>query len=299
MSNHKLEVLFPVGRLVMGSLTEAQTTDADGNPLLTKSGSNAGQPRVNYFFAIAIPKNGAVSWWDTEWGKKILAVGQAAFPQQSGLPKFSWKIDDGDSQVPNEKGKKPCDREGYPGNFIVRLGSGFAPKVFDAKNGPSELKPMDGAEVKLGHYVEVLGVVDGNDSSSKPGIYINHSMVAHRAFGPEIFVGADPTSVGFGQTPLPPGASATPTSALAPPSAGAPTPPAAPAAASPPAAPVAAAPAAPTPPVPTVPHTAILAGPPAPPAHVMLPAAQGASYEACIAAGWTDELLVANGMMQA
>ena len=109
-------------------------------------------------------------------------------------------------------------------------------------------------------------------------------------------MGADPTSVGFGQTPLPPGASATPTSALAPPAAGTPIPPAA---ATPPAPPVTAAPAAPAPPVPTVPHTAILAGPPAPPAHVMLPAAQGASYEACIAAGWTDELLVANGMMQA
>ena len=42
MSNHKTEVLFPVGRLVMGSLTEAQTTDADGNPLLTKSGPHTG-----------------------------------------------------------------------------------------------------------------------------------------------------------------------------------------------------------------------------------------------------------------
>jgi hypothetical protein len=31
---------------------------------------------------------------------------------------------------------------------------------------------------------------------------------------------------------------------------------------------------------------------------VMLPAAGGATYEAMLAAGWTDETMVANGMMQ-
>lgn len=37
--------------------------------------------------------------------------------------------------------------------------------------------------------------------------------------------------------------------------------------------------------------------PPAP-QHVMLPAAKGMTYETAIAAGWTDEMLIANGMMQ-
>lgn len=298
MSNHKTSVLLPVSRLVAGSLTEPATTDYDGNPLVIKSGANKGQPRVDWWFCLAAPKNGAVSWWDTEWGKKILAVGQAAFPQQSALPDFSWKIEDGDSTRVNKKGKRNCDKEGYPGNFIIRLGSGFAPKVLDAST-PGMLKEIDPALVKAGYWVEASCTVDGNTGST-PGVYLNHQYVAFRAPGPEIFIGPDPSEIGFGAMPLPPGVNAAPAPMTVqpstPPAAGTPTPPAA---ATPPAPPVAAAPAAPTPPVPTVPHTAILAGPPAPPAHVMLPAAQGASYEACIAAGWTDELLVANGMMQA
>jgi len=39
------------------------------------------------------------------------------------------------------------------------------------------------------------------------------------------------------------------------------------------------------------------APPPTAPVRVMLPAAQGATYEAMIGAGWTDALLIANGMM--
>lgn len=41
------------------------------------------------------------------------------------------------------------------------------------------------------------------------------------------------------------------------------------------------------------------AAPPAPPGRTMLPAAGGATYEAMIAAGWTDATLVAQGMMAA
>jgi hypothetical protein len=45
-----------------------------------------------------------------------------------------------------------------------------------------------------------------------------------------------------------------------------------------------------------------VAAPPLPtaaaPVRQMLPAAKGATYEACIAGGWTDDLLVANGYMQ-
>ena len=111
-------------------------------------------------------------------------------------------------------------------------------------------------------------------------------MVALSAYGPEIVVGADASSVGFGQAPLPAGATTTPPAAFTPPAQFAP---------------VAAAPAPmPTPnpaflqpPVPGAPPVAPVA-----PARVMLPPAQGATYEAMIAAGWTDALLVAHGMMQ-
>ena len=58
MSNQNLtQILTPVGRLVQGDCFEPQTTDAEGKPLLIKNGPNAGQPRVEYFMAIAVPKN--------------------------------------------------------------------------------------------------------------------------------------------------------------------------------------------------------------------------------------------------
>jgi len=43
--------------------------------------------------------------------------------------------------------------------------------------------------------------------------------------------------------------------------------------------------------VPTVPVV------PQAPVHQMLPAAGGATYEAMVAAGWTDALLIQHGMM--
>lgn len=54
--------------------------------------------------------------------------------------------------------------------------------------------------------------------------------------------------------------------------------------------------AAPGSPVPAAPP-AVPAAPPAAPGRTMLPAAQGATYEQMIAAGWTDDTLRAHGMM--
>ena len=272
----------PVGRMVMGSLYTPQTTDAEGKPLVVKSGPNAGQPKVQYFFALAIPKTGEQHWSQTPWGAAIWKTGHEAFPQgQADAPTFAWKIVDGDSAVPNTSGKKPCDREGYRGNWVLSFSSGFAPKIYN-KDGTAVI-PEPGA-VKLGYFIQVNGDVDGNGSALKPGVFLNHSMVALSAYGPEISIGPDASTAGFGTAPLPPGAMATPPASFAPPSAN-------------PALAVA-------PPVPAMipPNPAFLAVPPAPvappaPAHVMLPAAGGASYEQMIAAGWTDALLVANGMM--
>ena len=274
----------PVGRLVMGSLYKPQTTDADGKPLVVKSGPNAGQPKVTYFFALAIPKNpGETHWSQTPWGATIYKAGSEAFPQACQAPSFAWKVVDGDSTIPNKKGIAPITREGYKGNWVISFSSGFAPKIYNNDGSQAIVEPD---AVKLGYFVQVNADVDGNGSNQNPGVYINHSMVALSAYGPEIVVGADASSVGFGQAPLPAGATTTPPAAF--------TPPAQPA-------PVAAAPAPmPTPnpaflqpPVPAAPPVAPVA-----PAHVMLPPAQGATYEAMIAAGWTDALLVAHGMMQ-
>ncbi len=276
----KINFTTPVGRLVMGSLYTPQTTNMEGQPLTVKSGPNAGQPTVKYFFALAIPKGSEQHWSQTEWGQKILMAGQQGFPQgQWQTPTFAWKVVDGDSGVPNAKGKANNTREGYPHNWVLSFSSGF--------------------------------------SMLKPGIYLNHNMVALSGFGPEISVGPDPASAGFGVAPLPAGASAAPVASFTPPvgvpgaapavplgfpQAGVPAAPG-PAGIAPPASPSSVAQAAPSyaflgAQVPAAPATVPVPPPPAAPAGpVMTAAANGATYAQMIAVGWTDATLRANGMM--
>lgn len=334
-------VLFPVGRLVGGSLYEPQTTDIDGKPLVYKSGDKTGQPRVNFYFGFAIPKAGEQSWTQTSWGALIYAAAQAAWPQgQFQAPAFAWKITDGDSTVLGKPGrngatpKRPCEREGYPGCWIVNFsGSNQAPRI-RTKDGKQDILQKD--YVGLGDWIQVYASVKGNESPQQPGMYLTPDSLAFYRHGDPIILGVDPSTVGFGQAPLPPGFNyydspqgagfnPAPPAAAAPvytapgqhygagggaPAAPAPvyTPP--PAAYTPP--PVASAQPAPLgmPPVPPMapaavnmppPHTQILTPPaplpPAAPVRVMLPAAGGVPYEAFIAQNWTDAMLVQHGMM--
>ena len=327
-------VTFPVGRMVGGSLYKMQTTDADGKPLVVKTGPNAGQPRETVYFAVAIPKAGETHWAQTQWGKVLRAEGAAAFPQACQSPAFAWKVTDGDDQIPNKKGKRPCDQEGYPGHWVIRFGGGFLPKIY-RQEGSSFVQDARPDFVKPGYFVEVNASINGNGSSQQPGIYINPMMVCFRAYGPEIVIGPDVASAGFGLSALPPGASMTPPAGLPMPPAAPqvpampPQPPAAPQVpAMPPAAMLTAASVVPNPhfltaaiPQPPAmppaamltaasvvpnPHflTAAIPQPPAavpqvpvPPQRQMTDLARGASYDQLIAQGWTDALLVQHGLM--
>lgn len=284
----------PVGRLVAGSLYKGQTQDAEGRPLLIKNGPNAGQPRVDYYFGLAIAKGAEPHWAHTEWGQKIWAVGHAFQPSAGQNPKFAWKVADGDSQIPNANGKKNCDREGWRGHWILHISSGYAPRIFKARAGtnPPTFDPMvEPDAVKLGYYVQVNINADANNSTQQPGVYLNHSMVCFSAFGPEIFVGPDAASAGFGAAPLPAGASMTPPANFNPAATAAGAPPLVPNLPPVPGAP-------PVPPGAVVPPPVLV--PPVPaaaPARVLTPAAGGATYEALLGAGWTDATLIANGLM--
>lgn len=314
-----IDFTLPPGRLVQGSLTEAQTTDAEGKPLIVKSGPNMGQPRIDYYFAVAVPKTpGVAHWASEEWGAPIWAEGHASFPGgQAQRPDFAWKIVDGDSQIPNKAGRKPCEQEGFPCCWVVRFSGGKAPQVYSMlpNQAAPVLVPDPKGVVGLGDYVQVRGSVCGNGAQNQPGVYLNHSMICLRAYGQRISTGPDVSTAGFGGGALPAGASATPlasAAALPPPPAapGAAAPmPAAPSAALPP--PPAAAPAIPgtyappavPAPAPSPAHVGLPPAPPAPPAApaaagpVMLPAANGVPYEAYKANGWTDDQLRANGLM--
>lgn len=293
----RTDILFPTGRIVAGSLYKPNTTNAEGGPLAYKNGPSAGQPRVDYFFAIAIPKNGQ-HWAQTEWGAKIWAAGHAFMPQAGNIPAFAWKVTDGDSAVPNKKGKAPNTREGYPGNWIVSLSSSYAPKIYN-RDGTQVLTEPDA--IKPGYFVQVFGNVDGNNAQNQPGVFINHSMVALQAYGPEIVFGPDAAGVGFGQGALPTGATSAPVGGFNPaPLAAAPVPlPQVPPAMGAPVPLPTTAAIAPNPAILNVPAPAAPA--PAPvtaTARVMTPAAQY-TYEQYLASGWTDALLVQHGLMLA
>lgn len=316
MSTARVNITSPVGRIVMGNLYEPNTKDFDGKPLVIKTGPNAGQPTVRYFFGLAIPKGTERHWAETEWGKQIWAVGHTAFPAAAQRPDFSWKIEDGDSVIPNKRNRKPCDNEGWKGHWILKLSGGFAPKIY-RQDGDKFVQATDVDYVKCGYFVEVAFSVDGNGQQNNPGVYLNHAMVCFRAYGPEIVFGPNVDDAGFGKSALPAGASATPPpSAIPLPAA----PSQAPLAPLPPYAGPAPLPPSSAAPLPVMPNPAFLQVPPpatgngvvspiaivAPPLPVpvvpsspalkMTAAAGAVTYEAYRTGGWSDAQLIANGL---
>lgn len=311
----RTNITTPVGRIVAGNLYTPNTKDFDGKPLVVKTGANIGQARSDFFFAIAIKKEAEQHWAQTAWGAEIWRVGHTAFPQAAQSPTFAWKIDDGDSQVPNKRGKKPCDNEGWRGHWILKFSGGFAPKVYREEAGGGYVQLMESDYVKPGHFVQVLCTVDGNGNQNNPGVYLNHSMVCFRAFGPEISFGPNVNEAGFGAAPLPAGATLTPPASAIPMPAVASNSPVSSVPAVPvPTAIVSAVPVTPNPqflqvptaqPLPTIsspvaaipvpPSPAAIASPSSGP--TMTAKAAGSSYQAFVSAGWTDANLVAQGYM--
>lgn len=285
MSEEKIGITFPVGRMVYGDVYSGRTKDDKGQPLVIKNGPNAGQPRTEYAFGVAIPKGSEQYWNHTAWGQQIYALALKEWPQgQWQNPAFSWKIEDGDSRIPNKNNRVNADTEGYPGCWILKFASNFAPQIYNRDGTQLMVEP---GAVQCGYYIQVYAEIKSNESTQSPGMYLNPSLVAFNAYGTPIVrkgSGPDASTVGFGQSSAPAGAMATPPAGL-PPIAAPLTPPVAPVV------PVAAPPVAVPPPAPAI------LQPPAPPARQLTAKANGASYEQLIAAGWTDDLLRANGLM--
>lgn len=273
----------PAGRLVQGDAYRPNDKDSNGAPLTDKNGA----PRVEYHIAIAIQKDSA------EWPafKALLdAESAAAWPQgQWKSPSFSSKIEDGDSTIPNKKGIVPNTRPGFPGCWVVHFTNGFAPSVWSrSKMLPPERQGpepeafiqlyQDSGLPKKGNVVRVSGDTKGNSNQQSPGMYMNFNMLEFLGYHPdgEIVSANQPSpSEAFGAAPV-----------------GAPVPTvAAPAASAPAPAPTASPSEAPAP----EPYTGYAEVPA--PGPVMTPKANGVTYEAFIAKGWTDEQLKAQGYM--
>lgn len=197
------EILFPVGRFVGGSLYKSET----------RVNEKTKEERQSYSFAVAIPKGTEQHWNQTEWGRLVWAEGAENAPSMHQNPAFAWKVKDGDSTVPNRKGNKPCDNEGWRGHWVMWLSSGFAPKIYNA-DGTQPINEVDA--VKPGYFIQVFGNVAFNKSTDSPGVYLNYSAVAFSAYGPEIQLsaGVDAAAVGFGKGPLPTGATTAPAAGM-------------------------------------------------------------------------------------
>jgi len=203
------------GRLVQGHVFNGKTTNRKGEPLKNRKG----EPRTDYFFAIAIRKDDPSA---QQLINMIEGVAKEAFPNMFGadgrctIPKFSFKYVDGDSTLPNGEGKKPCDTEGFPGCYVFKFATCLrAPSVYN--KGFTQLI-TDPNGIKKGDYIQVNGTVKGNSTPSDPGVYLNPDGVQFLAYGEAITSVADfdPAKAFSAPVTLPPGASETPLAAEAP-----------------------------------------------------------------------------------
>lgn len=279
-----MQIMFPTGRIVGGSVdTLKPRLDDDGKPKFEKDGVT---PMKQCNFGFAIKKGAETHWNQTAWGAQMFEIGKAAYPREHLALTFAWKVTDGDSNIPNRRGKAPSSNEHYRGHWVIWFSQGWLPTLCNVdgsvKLGVGSIKP--------GYFVKVMAEVTGNAPSKSPGIYVNPQAVALVAEGDEIAAEVDTTMFGAAPAePLPAGAR--PVTHAVPGFA-----PAAPAAPTAPAT----APVAPDPRFLAVPPpVAPPVSPPPKPARQMTAAANGATYEQYVAAGWSDAQMIQAGLLTA
>lgn len=288
-----------VGRLLWcnkGGLGVPFDKDKAGKPLVDKNGN----PKQKFDFGVGYPKGATTHFSQlvadlangqrSEFGRMIWEEGHRGFTNgETQRPRFAWKIHDGDSTEMDDNGVRWCDKPNHPGNWVFTFSSMFPINCVDA-SGKNQIDP---ATIKRGYYIQVLGSVEANGDSQKPGVYLNHNAVALAGYGPEIVSTQDTSNVGFGGSALPAGASQTPVGGMVQPPVAAPVAQTAP--------PVAQVPVTPRPGfLAPPPPRAVPAPPPAAPQSPRLNAkANGATYAQLIEAGWTDALLREHGMIAA
>ncbi len=282
MAQKHLQLHLPIARLVYGSLYDFENDD-------TK----------RYGVTLAIPKSTEPDWRLTPWGMQIVDFAKSVFVnRETEMSAFSWKVFDGDQNTPNKGGSIPAKFPGWAGHWIMKSTSMVPTKVLTT-DGSRVIPEKD--VVKCGDYLECIAIFTRNfppkndPKSYTPGLYCFVSHAAFSARGEEIqrTPMVDVSNEQFGKQALPAGA-----------------------------APVTDVQGVPigmhtqrgVDPVPTpapaampAPHTGILSAPPAPP---VVPTSAPApapvrkmtgkattTYEAYIAANWTDELLIQHGIM--
>lgn len=131
--------------------------------------NKSGQPRFEYGFGLAIPKNSpdAMTLIDA-----IMKEGYK-FYQNGWPPNASKKYVDGDVDV-DHMGIPFNQRDGYAGHYVFTLKSEIAIQYYAMQNGQQQ-KITSG--IKCGDYVGVIVAVSGHPANAqtqaKAGVYIN------------------------------------------------------------------------------------------------------------------------------
>lgn len=246
-------------------------------------------------------------------------------------PRFALKIVDGDGV--DDNGKPNREKPGFAGHWVVKYSTAAAaPGIWQEPNFDEMARVNDPRMLPRGYFVRINHGTQSNENEQRPGLYVNLDKVAICADqnGAEIIQSGPTAAEAFGgggpvistsytvSAPAPAGLIAAPgvdldayrragwtdeqlvqhghATRAAPAPLPAPTPTAPPPAPTPAVSTPPPAVPAPVTPSPSSPPPAPYAGF-IPGARVMLPAANGQTYEAMIAAGWTDALLVQHGMM--
>ena len=208
-----IDLTTPVGRLVGGHpmVMRPNKDEKTGLPKMQKDNVT---PSMSVYIGLAIPKGAEQHWNQTEWGAKIHAEALASFPNgEYQMDAFSWKIIDGDSQVPNKKMKKPCDREGYPGHWVIQASSSLGlPKCYNVgKYNPLTDQIQQKEMIKPGDYARLVLSIKGNGAvhPNTPGVYMNPTIFELYQPGQQIILESEPdaqAALGTVQGQLPQGA---------------------------------------------------------------------------------------------
>jgi hypothetical protein len=192
--SESIEITTPVGRLVGGHpmVANAVTDQKTGQPKFQQDGVT---PRTESYLGVAIPKGPEQHWNQTEWGAAIWNKAATDWPRgESGTPSFAWKITDGDSQIPNKRGRKPCEREGYPGHWVLQLSTGLPIKCYHAGKYEPIHQIQNLNDIKPGDYCRVLVSVRGNGPCESPGMYLNPHLFELSRAGVEIILDTGPSA---------------------------------------------------------------------------------------------------------